>query len=95
MFVNTVTLLIIIHSLATGPQSSSLADGDIIKTAMDSATRAISSSLKTVNKGRHDFMEPNFFRLSEFLFTLQSKIFLMYADDVDVLYKQQNLLYIA
>lgn len=61
--VNTVSPLIIIPSLATGPQSTSLDDGDIIKTAMDSATRAISSSMETVNKGRHDFMEPNFFQI--------------------------------
>ncbi|KAG6577733.1 hypothetical protein SDJN03_25307, partial [Cucurbita argyrosperma subsp. sororia] len=37
------------YPISAGPQSSSRADGDIIKTAMDSAARAI-SSIKTVNK---------------------------------------------
>ncbi|CAK9321473.1 unnamed protein product [Citrullus colocynthis] len=47
--------------ILAGPQSSSLADGDIIKTAMDSAARAI-ASMKTVNKEkeseRHDGIMP-------------------------------------
>ncbi|KAA0053018.1 uncharacterized protein E6C27_scaffold344G001300 [Cucumis melo var. makuwa] len=50
------------YPILAGPQSSSLVDDDIIKTAMDSATRAISSSLKTVNKvkesDRHDEIMP-------------------------------------
>ncbi|XP_016900687.1 uncharacterized protein LOC103490751 isoform X4 [Cucumis melo] len=55
------------YPILAGPQSSSLVDDDIIKTAMDSATRAISSSLKTVNKGNVVVNFPSGYELYVFI----------------------------
>ncbi|KGN55721.1 uncharacterized protein LOC101203762 isoform X2 [Cucumis sativus] len=52
------------YPIVVGPQSTSLDDGDIIKTAMDSATRAISSSMETVNKGKESDRDDGIMRRS-------------------------------